>query len=129
MWDILQWVAAIGAGSLISVLNGVFHFIPNKKIKESEARRVEFEVMKAELEYCKESIQKVYRELGIREESEKTAKKELSISETKRYKLKGCISKAHGCTYADNCPVLERQRELETEYQKTLQNGNEERTD
>jgi hypothetical protein len=128
MLEIAQWIIAIGAGSLISVLNSVFHFIPDKKIKEAEARRVEFEVMKAELEYCKESIQKVYRELGIREESEKTAKRELGISETKRYKLKGCISKAHGCPYADNCPVLERQRELEKEYQKIIQNGNEERT-
>jgi ribosome-binding ATPase YchF (GTP1/OBG family) len=129
MFDIVQWIIAVGAGGLISVITQIALFKPNKRIKESEVKQVEFEVMKAELEYCKESIQKVYRELGIREESEKTAKKELSISETKRYKLKGCISKAHGCAYADNCPALKRQRELETEYQKTLQNGNEERTD
>ena len=120
----VQWVIAIGAGGLISVLNQVFHFIPNKKIKSAEATKIQFEVIKLELDNCKKSIQQLYVDLGIREESERQLMKDISVSEIKRYKLKSCISCAHGCAHSADCPVLKRQREIEDEWTKTKNKDN-----
>ncbi|GEM_PF-6352503 len=121
MWEVIQWIVAIGAGGLISVISQFIFLKPNKRIKEAEANMADFEFMKKEIEHLNVRIDQLYKDLGKSEEEKRQGKKELEISETKRYKLKSCISRAHNCEHSDNCPVLKRQRELEEEYTNNLE--------
>jgi septal ring factor EnvC (AmiA/AmiB activator) len=116
MWDVLQWVIVAGAGGVVSIITQVLFIKPNKRIKEAEAASAEFEQLEKQIEHLNKRIDGLYKDLGKSEEEKRQSRRELEISEVKRYKLKSCISRAHNCRDVDNCPVLQRQRELEEEW-------------
>jgi chromosome segregation ATPase len=81
-------------------------------------------VCSSDLEYANKRIDELYKDLGKSEEEKRQSRRELEESEVKRYKLKSCISRAHNCPYIDNCPVLQRQRELEEEWIREQKENN-----
>jgi hypothetical protein len=127
MLEIVQWIIVAGAGGVISVITQIVFFKPNKRIKDAEANNIEFELLKKQIDYINDRIDKLREELGRSEEEKKQTRRELDTSEIKRYKLKSCISAAHGCSYKSNyCPVLKRQRELDEEWEKEKEKNNRE---
>jgi hypothetical protein len=125
MLEIIQWIIVAGAGGVISVITQIVFFRPNKRIKEAEANKAEFEALEKQIEYANKRIDELYKDLGKSEEEKRQSRRELDTSEIKRYKLKSCISAAHNCSYKSNyCPVLKRQRELEEEWEKNNKEEN-----
>jgi septal ring factor EnvC (AmiA/AmiB activator) len=118
MFEIVKWIIAVGAGGVITSITQILYLKPNRRIKEAEANKAEFEQLGKQIEYANKRIDELYKDLGKSEEEKRQSRRDLEASEVKRYKLKSCISRAHNCQYIDNCPVLQRQRELEEEWMK-----------
>jgi septal ring factor EnvC (AmiA/AmiB activator) len=126
MFDIIQWIITVGSASLIASITQLLFLKPNKRIKEAEAKSIEFELLKKQIENAHERIDKLQQDLGKSEEEKRQSRRELEASEVKRYKLKSCISRAYECPHAKSCLVLWRQRELENECIKENKENNNE---
>lgn len=125
MFEIIQWIVTAGAGALLLTVSKVVFFPSEKRIKRAEAKTKEIEANTAEmialqkqLDLTNERVDRLYRDLGQREQEAREKRQELAISEIKRYKLKNTISRAHVCKFEAECPVLARQRQLDEEYEQ-----------
>lgn len=117
IFEILQWVAVFFAGSLVPTITSIALFRSNKKIKEIEAKSVEFKMLESQIVFLGQRLDILYKELGKSEEARAQYRKELNISEIKRHKNKNAILQAYSCQYVSECPVLHRVKELEEEWE------------
>ncbi|MDR1160782.1 MAG: hypothetical protein LBK45_00430 [Tannerellaceae bacterium] len=128
MLEIAQWIIAVGAGGIISVVTQLIFLKSNKRIKKAEADEKDITninsviaSLKNQIEFLTKRVDILQEELGAREEKIRQKDAALALNELKYQQKKNCISQAYGCQYSDTCPVLARQKKFEEEYLKSLE--------
>lgn len=116
MGDIVQLIISGGIGAIIAAVITVLNYRFEKKIKGAEADTAQFGYFEKQIKFLNDRMDQLYKDLGKSDQEKRQSRIELEASETKRYKLKKCISCAHNCSNSDECPVLEMQREFEEEW-------------
>lgn len=106
----------------------ILYYKQTRRVKTAEATNSEIDALKnaiqtmrEQVDHLNQQIERLHKRVEKKEELVDILRSNLSLKEWKYNLKKQSIAQAYGCSFSKDCPVLERQSLLDSEYLEKIE--------